>query len=107
MSEDDARRGQNTGDYTYSEAPDYTDRTMRPLPEIPVDSTGAPGQSRIRETVGMDRVVDGVSALQLGEGQGQNSESFFLRQLSHFKGEYDGEAIFSVRLHAVGKTRKR
>ena len=66
----------------------------RPLPPVPVpgDATGAPGQSGHAEAE-MDRMVNGVRALQLGESQGTQAESFLLRQLGYFKGDCNGEAI--------------
>ena len=66
----------------------------RPLPPVPVPggATGAPGQSGHAEAE-MDRMVNGVRALQLGESQGTQVESFLLRQLGYFKGDYNGEAI--------------
>ena len=57
----------------------------RPLPPVPVPggATGAPGQSGHAEAE-MDRMVNGVRALQLGESQGTQVESFLLRQLGYF-----------------------
>ena len=58
--------------------------TTRPLPALP-------GQSRARETT--DMVVDELRALQLGESRVAHIESFLLRQLGTFRGDYNGEAV--------------
>ena len=81
------------GEYTYNEPGESTypgqstintsASTMRPLPALP-------GQSRAQEA---DMVTDGLRALQLGDSRVPHIESFFLRQLGTFKGEYNGEAI--------------
>ena len=80
------------GEYTYYEAPgdgtqpSVTGTPTRPLPPVP-------GQSGMRETAVTDTVTQGLRALNLGENRGSNIESFVLRQLGHFKGDYSGEAI--------------
>ena len=101
MSSDDhsnAAPSAPPGEYSYYEeagatgaGPSTTETptTTRPLPHVPP----VPGQSSMRETAGTDRVVDGMRALQIGEPRGSQVESFFLRQLGNFKGEYNGEAI--------------
>ena len=50
----------------------------RPLPPVPGDATGAPGQSGHAEAE-MDRMVNGVRTLQLGESQGTQVESFLVQ----------------------------
>ena len=84
------------GEYTYYETPgtgaadqDMTETalaTSRPLPAVP-------GQSCAREAAATDMVTDGMQALQLGQSRNSHFESFFLKQLGNFKGDYNGDAI--------------
>ena len=78
------------GDYYYETTGANTTAqstlTNRPLPPVP-------GQSDARGMAELDHLADGMRALQLGETRGAQIESFFLRQLSYFKGEYNGETI--------------
>ena len=87
MPDDDKNQtsGQ-TGDYTYYETAGANTQSNRTLPPVP-------GQSDPRRVAELDSVADGIRALQLNESRNSQIESFFLRQLGTFKGEYNGEAI--------------
>ena len=64
---------------------------QRPLPPVP-ETSAIPGQSHTREMGDVNRVADGMRALRIAESPA-NVESFFLRNLGFFKGDYNGEAI--------------
>ena len=69
----------------------------RPLPTVPRpegEPTTSQGQSRIqgRGRANVERATDEMRALELGETRGLN-DSFFLKQLHTFKGQYDVDAI--------------
>ena len=64
-----------------------------PQPKKP-EPAGASGQSHVSKSSEVETVTDGLRVLQLGDIRGaSNIESFFLRQLGTFKGEYNAEAI--------------
>ena len=82
---DAAQNGSREDYYAYFKVAG-SNRIGRPLQPVPAETIGAPGQSGHSEAE-MDRMVNGVRTLQLGESQGTKVEYFFLRQLGQFKGD--------------------
>ena len=89
-----------TGGYTYyttagtDSVADDAILTMEVPQQKKPEPAGASGQSHVSESSEVETVTDGLRVLQLGDIRGaSNIESFFLRQLGTFKGEYNAEAI--------------